>query len=128
MIRRPPRSTLFPYTTLFRSAGGVQDFVVCRQLGRGGIGEVAEDGEVYARVDVPQGEDLHVLQQLGHAGDAREQGGDDDHGPRVLGHAGLEVEAGGAPRGREGRGQARGEGGGGTAGGRGGGGREPGRD
>src|SRR3712207_7259474 len=32
MIRRPPRSTLFPYTTLFRSvhqaeAGGVPDFV-----------------------------------------------------------------------------------------------------
>src|SRR3712207_8006044 len=25
MIRRPPRSTLFPYTTLFRSAGGAQD-------------------------------------------------------------------------------------------------------
>src|SRR3712207_6851440 len=25
MIRRPPRSTLFPYTTLFRSAEGVQD-------------------------------------------------------------------------------------------------------
>src|SRR3712207_7806058 len=24
MIRRPPRSTLFPYTTLFRSAGGSQ--------------------------------------------------------------------------------------------------------
>src|SRR3712207_7375741 len=24
MIRRPPRSTLFPYTTLFRSAGGVE--------------------------------------------------------------------------------------------------------
>src|SRR2546429_3805914 len=23
MIRRPPRSTLFPYTTLFRSIGGV---------------------------------------------------------------------------------------------------------
>src|SRR2546427_9004687 len=28
MIRRPPRSTLFPYTTLFRSAG------VARGLGR----------------------------------------------------------------------------------------------
>src|SRR3712207_7189423 len=28
MIRRPPRSTLFPYTTLFRSLGG-------RRLGRG---------------------------------------------------------------------------------------------
>src|SRR3712207_8613630 len=24
MIRRPPRSTLFPYTTLFRSAGSVR--------------------------------------------------------------------------------------------------------
>src|SRR3712207_7294586 len=24
MIRRPPRSTLFPYTTLFRSPGGLQ--------------------------------------------------------------------------------------------------------
>src|SRR2546425_8142134 len=26
MIRRPPRSTLFPYTTLFRSAIHVKDF------------------------------------------------------------------------------------------------------
>src|SRR3712207_8823934 len=25
MIRRPPRSTLFPYTTLFRSLGGGRD-------------------------------------------------------------------------------------------------------
>src|SRR5438445_3695588 len=25
MIRRPPRSTLFPYTTLFRSRGSTQD-------------------------------------------------------------------------------------------------------
>src|SRR3712207_8828352 len=25
MIRRPPRSTLFPYTTLFRSYGEIQD-------------------------------------------------------------------------------------------------------
>src|SRR2546426_5445080 len=38
MIRRPPRSTLFPYTTLFRSAKfnrrgaiGVDVFVACRQ-------------------------------------------------------------------------------------------------
>src|SRR2546430_10071679 len=27
MIRRPPRSTLFPYTTLFRSLMEVQDFI-----------------------------------------------------------------------------------------------------
>src|SRR5258708_21912826 len=32
MIRRPPRSTLFPYTTLFRSA-------VARQLGQYDIGQ-----------------------------------------------------------------------------------------
>src|SRR3712207_9034883 len=28
MIRRPPRSTLFPYTTLFRSLGGVALHIV----------------------------------------------------------------------------------------------------
>src|SRR3712207_7186390 len=37
MIRRPPRSTLFPYTTLFRSDGrvvGVERDDVVRVLGR----------------------------------------------------------------------------------------------
>src|SRR3712207_7079542 len=33
MIRRPPRSTLFPYTTLFRSTGGS----AAAALGRGHI-------------------------------------------------------------------------------------------
>src|SRR5256885_16709397 len=33
MIRRPPRSTLFPYTTLFRSAGRVVDARAFRVLG-----------------------------------------------------------------------------------------------
>src|SRR5256885_10830343 len=28
MIRRPPRSTLFPYTTLFRSVAGTQNRVI----------------------------------------------------------------------------------------------------
>src|SRR5260370_20767576 len=28
MIRRPPRSTLFPYTTLFRSLGGYAEYAV----------------------------------------------------------------------------------------------------
>src|ERR1035441_371244 len=34
MIRRPPRSTLFPYTTLFRSPGGPgdRDSALCRAL------------------------------------------------------------------------------------------------
>src|SRR5258708_10894951 len=32
MIRRPPRSTLFPYTTLFRSLGIIQPIDPDRQL------------------------------------------------------------------------------------------------
>src|SRR3989442_11662616 len=39
MIRRPPRSTLFPYTTLFRSRGG----------------EVHKRGRAQAAADAPQG-------------------------------------------------------------------------
>src|SRR2546429_4462652 len=37
MIRRPPRSTLFPYTTLFRSRiGAQQDLLVVRMNGQDG--------------------------------------------------------------------------------------------
>src|SRR4051812_49887698 len=36
MIRRPPRSTLFPYTTLFRSAGAQQRRVQDVRAVRGG--------------------------------------------------------------------------------------------
>src|SRR2546425_9449887 len=36
MIRRPPRSTLFPYTTLFRSRGRVGEFSR-RHQGRGRV-------------------------------------------------------------------------------------------
>src|SRR5688572_32627776 len=44
MIRRPPRSTLFPYTTLFRS--------------RVGIGSVAEGGAIGAAVVLRVAEDF----------------------------------------------------------------------
>src|SRR3989442_10832264 len=36
MIRRPPRSTLFPYTTLFRSHGGRQRALRHSRRARGG--------------------------------------------------------------------------------------------
>src|SRR3989454_11974016 len=32
MIRRPPRSTLFPYTTLFRSVGGPEDAALAAEI------------------------------------------------------------------------------------------------
>src|SRR5258708_11923148 len=49
MIRRPPRSTLFPYTTLFRSVGELHRFAVAiallqgvadldQVMGQGGVG------------------------------------------------------------------------------------------
>src|SRR3712207_35844 len=41
MIRRPPRSTLFPYTTLFRSPHVIAGrFRVEREIGKGGMGTV----------------------------------------------------------------------------------------
>src|SRR3712207_7295652 len=45
MIRRPPRSTLFPYTTLFRSGSGVRTGT----LGTAGIGVCAEASAAGAR-------------------------------------------------------------------------------
>src|SRR3712207_7097223 len=63
MIRRPPRSTLFPYTTLFRSADGVE-------LGALGHGRQGPDGHALALgnpvdVGVPAEDELHpALGQL----------------------------------------------------------------
>src|SRR3712207_9351450 len=45
MIRRPPRSTLFPYTTLFRSAFGVSLYVLYR---------VSQGKPLLRRVTVPE--------------------------------------------------------------------------
>src|SRR2546428_11897124 len=47
MIRRPPRSTLFPYTTLFRSLSGVLRHA---RAARGGGGD---DRGARARDDLP---------------------------------------------------------------------------
>src|SRR6266404_7007403 len=67
MIRRPPRSTLFPYTTLFRSRGAHwlrpradrRVLVRARAPGRRGGGDLAG-----ARAGVPRRGDHH------HGGDA----------------------------------------------------------
>src|SRR2546427_5970863 len=49
MIRRPPRSTLFPYTTLFRSRGGLRPF---------GLGQVHADQDHQRAGTLPEGRDL----------------------------------------------------------------------
>src|SRR5690349_23996672 len=49
MIRRPPRSTLFPYTTLFRSAAHLVEFrVVAQRAHRAGEGGM-EGGPLWHR-------------------------------------------------------------------------------
>src|SRR3712207_7264268 len=63
MIRRPPRSTLFPYTTLFRSHSGVHDLY---QLLVGHSGEEQIDGGVYdALTDPAQATTLVKLMEQG---------------------------------------------------------------
>src|SRR2546428_5733554 len=49
MIRRPPRSTLFPYTTLFRSAGDVTALADLADAGCGG----ARSRSISLQADVP---------------------------------------------------------------------------
>src|SRR5256885_10121165 len=65
MIRRPPRSTLFPYTTLFRSRNVLEpDTRSQKKMGRGGPLLVDERG--------PHGGAITVVEQYiieGRAGD-----------------------------------------------------------
>src|SRR5260221_11518081 len=48
MIRRPPRSTLFPYTTLFRSPGPM-----CEYLSIGQPGLLCQGAQFRRRVSTP---------------------------------------------------------------------------
>src|SRR5260221_9948412 len=55
MIRRPPRSTLFPYTTLFRSDG--RTLIVAETIAlRLTAFDVQPDGSLTGRLDVERGE------------------------------------------------------------------------
>src|SRR3712207_8212442 len=68
MIRRPPRSTLFPYTTLFRSADEAGD-AGTRDLDAGGLPDVVL--EPLDRDEVTIGEDDEVA--LVGRGDGRDR-------------------------------------------------------
>src|SRR3712207_9301865 len=70
MIRRPPRSTLFPYTTLFRSASGLSHLQVDgvgeveAPLGLHHVGELPDDVPVLA-IELQLHLGLVLLQVLG---------------------------------------------------------------
>src|SRR5688572_32735192 len=64
MIRRPPRSTLFPYTTLFRSALSLRERVLAERAGEGlrrsrfaPIGSIAPPHPSAPRTPSPHGRD-----------------------------------------------------------------------
>src|SRR5256885_13295910 len=66
MIRRPPRSTLFPYTTLFRSgAGGV--LVIVRMLSRSAIGallDCARSFGLFVLLEAFDARDVELVREL----------------------------------------------------------------
>src|SRR3712207_8078523 len=74
MIRRPPRSTLFPYTTLFRSAGparGGRAAGAARALDPGRAAVRAR--RAHARRDRPRHAAAHRYAAAGGAGGARSE-------------------------------------------------------
>src|SRR3712207_8593046 len=77
MIRRPPRSTLFPYTTLFRSGFDRREAPV-QQPGQEPreVGVAAPDGREGLHPGCPGGDDAGLRGQVGVAlarGDARSE-------------------------------------------------------
>src|SRR3712207_8356716 len=70
MIRRPPRSTLFPYTTLFRSAVRQPEY-----LGAGNMGELPEAPAQVAQARA----DVVISRRAEATGAAPEQGRSEEH-------------------------------------------------
>src|SRR2546425_8522550 len=67
MIRRPPRSTLFPYTTLFRSHGEVQEEMkTLVERGRKGLGARVPVGLRLVRLAIRSEEHTSELQSLAY--------------------------------------------------------------
>src|SRR5258705_7324177 len=60
MIRRPPRSTLFPYTTLFRSASGSRPCSACGCSGASCV----PDASRYAKRSEEHTSELQSLRHL----------------------------------------------------------------
>src|SRR3989442_9718734 len=63
MIRRPPRSTLFPYTTLFRS---IQQASVQSRVRHGIFGALVDSSETFLNLRVRSEEHTSELQSRPH--------------------------------------------------------------
>src|SRR2546422_3833750 len=72
MIRRPPRSTLFPYTTLFRSVDG--------EAGAGGVEGAERAGAVAGGADLGSEHDRALRDRLGEGGGQRLRGNVESRG------------------------------------------------
>src|SRR2546430_2555844 len=71
MIRRPPRSTLFPYTTLFRS---IHVLVVLAVTGRAAVDAAADVSRALAHLDGYLSERPATVLGAGHFGQPGERG------------------------------------------------------
>src|SRR5256885_12086876 len=92
MIRRPPRSTLFPYTTLFRSARAgrvLADLVLLHQHRVLGL-ELLGGAVVGVAVIDADGDGHAVLTALGAPAAAQRADADDEQ-PPVLGRDAMDV-------------------------------------
>src|SRR5436190_17295948 len=96
MLRRPPRSTLFPYTTLFRSGrvGGIIAksgvYLVQKAAQRGGAFTGVRERQAVLRVR----EDLELrafdeLMHLGHHVDRDERARSEEHTSELQSHSDL---------------------------------------
>src|SRR5688572_32714931 len=74
MIRRPPRSTLFPYTTLFRSKDGIMRGKILQYNGNDGQGVIVADGNQYGfRIAAWKGESIPMVRSEEHTSELQSQ-------------------------------------------------------
>src|SRR2546430_7915851 len=73
MIRRPPRSTLFPYTTLFRSLGGLSALDLRRSRSRFEdlAGRRIDQSRSQPATAIPRGPGPEPLQSRSHLRDRK---------------------------------------------------------
>src|SRR2546422_2003868 len=82
MIRRPPRSTLFPYTTLFRSRRAGRDWRLLREPTRGVPGPAGGAGPRHRERERGNGDSVRVVRRAagGAAGDRKSTRLNSSHG------------------------------------------------